>query len=312
MFTISAKGRTAEAGANACAKRPAFAVTAIVAGAVSVLGMTGSATAATVSAPVLPLGGTDRLSSGMTLRAASSCTIFSCLTSKNGMYEARLQSDGNLVIYQVTSTTKPVWSTRTNGYGTDVWLGNQGDGNLVLYNPNPTRAPRAIWASGSSGRGAADLVMQNDGNLVMYAGGRPTWASGSWSTSPPAPCNTVAPAFFASHYAIEQPYRPYQLNSTVIRGLGRVSSWSAVCGTWMRVTIQRKVCNWTGCNWLDRVSSRKVAVNQRGWTFATVSSNCAPGTNRYRIMTTTYQPTAGDGGPGIWKEQYSVAPEFTC
>jgi hypothetical protein len=225
------------------------------------------------------------------------------------MYEARLQSDGNFVIYKITSSVRPVWSTRTNGYGDGVWLANQGDGNLVLYAPNPTRA---IWASGSNGRGAADLVMQNDGNLVMYAGSQPTWASGTWSTQRPAACDPVAPIVLGSIYSVEAPFRPYQLNSTVIRGLGRVSSWSAACGSWLQVAIQRKVCNWTGCNWLDRVSSSKVAVNQRGWTFAAVSSNCAPGTNRYRIMTTTYQPTAGDGGPGIWKEQYSVAPEFTC
>jgi hypothetical protein len=261
------------------------------------------------SAPVLPAGGTDRVSNGMILHPASSCTVFSCITSPNGMYEAVLQSDGNLVIYKMTSSTTAVWSTRTNGFGSGVWLGSQGDGNLVLYAPNPTRA---IWATGTNGRGAADLVMQNDGNLVLYSGGNATWSSRTSSTQRPAWCDAAAPVLLGDIYNVETPYRPYQNGSTVIHGVGRVDSWSAACGSWLQVAIQRKVCNWTGCNWLDRVVSPKISVNQRGWTFASVTSNCAPGTNRYRIRTTVYQPTVGDGGTGVWTEQYSSEPEFSC
>jgi hypothetical protein len=267
------------------------------------------ATADVSSAPVLPLGGTDVLSSGMVLHPSNSCSVFSCLTSPNGMYEATLQTDGNFVIYKITSSTTPIWSTRTNGYGNSVWLGNQGDGNLVLYIPNPTRP---IWASGSNGRGAAYLQMQNDGNLVLYSAGHATWASGTSSSQRPTACNPAAPVLFGDIYNVETPYRPYQLDSTVIHGVGRVDSWSAACGSWLQVAIQRKVCNWTGCNWLDRVVSPKVPVNQRGWTFAAVASNCAAGTNRYRIRTTVYQPTVGDGGTGVWSEQYSTEPEFSC
>ena len=48
----------------------------------------------------------------------------------------------------------------------------QGDGNLVLYD----NQSRAYWSSGTAGRGTSNLVMQNDGNLVVYrAGGNPTW-----------------------------------------------------------------------------------------------------------------------------------------
>jgi len=267
------------------------------------------ATADVSSAPVLPFGGTDVLSSGLVLHPSTSCSVFSCLTSPNGMYEATLQSDGNFVIYKITSSTTPIWSTRTSGYGNGVWLGNQGDGNLVLYAPNPTRA---IWASGSNGRGAAYLQMQNDGNLVLYSAGHATWASGTSSSQQPAACDPAAPVFFGAIYSVETPYRPYQLDSTVIHGVGRVDSWSAVCGSWLQVAIQRKVCNWTGCSWLDRVVSPKVPVNQRGWTFVAITSNCAAGTNRYRIRTTVYQPTISDGGTGVWAEQYSTQPEFTC
>lgn len=83
-----------------------------------------------------------------------------------GTYEARLQRDGNFVIYLVSSAAQPIWATHTAGAGPNVWLGVQGDGNLVLYTPSPTRA---LWASES--REAADVVLQNDGNLVRYGPG---------------------------------------------------------------------------------------------------------------------------------------------
>ncbi len=54
----------------------------------------------------------------------------------------------------------------------------QGDGNLVLYGPNQ----RALWASNTYGspRGTY-LVMQGDGNLVLYRpDGRPVWSSGTY------------------------------------------------------------------------------------------------------------------------------------
>jgi hypothetical protein len=49
----------------------------------------------------------------------------------------------------------------------------QGDGNLVLYDGG-----RPIWASGTAGRMAGVCIMQGDGNLVIYTpGGHPGWAS---------------------------------------------------------------------------------------------------------------------------------------
>ena len=50
----------------------------------------------------------------------------------------------------------------------------QGDGNLVVYSPQ-----RAIWAS-STGGSSNKLIMQGDGNLVVYdTQGRATWNSGT-------------------------------------------------------------------------------------------------------------------------------------
>ena len=51
----------------------------------------------------------------------------------------------------------------------------QTDGNLVLYGPSG-----ALWSSQTNGTNATFAAMQVDGNLVVYtATGQPLWASGT-------------------------------------------------------------------------------------------------------------------------------------
>jgi hypothetical protein len=53
----------------------------------------------------------------------------------------------------------------------------QDDGNLVLYRVNGP----ALWASGTYGIAIQHAVMQYDGNLVLYDyAGRARWASGTY------------------------------------------------------------------------------------------------------------------------------------
>jgi peptidoglycan hydrolase-like protein with peptidoglycan-binding domain len=92
--------------------------------------------------------------------------------SCDGRFELKFQSDGNLVIYQGGSA---LWGSGTNGAGGDRVI-MQEDGNLVIYKSTG----QAVWASGTSGSSNhhANLAVQNDGNVVIYrTGGGVAWAS---------------------------------------------------------------------------------------------------------------------------------------
>jgi hypothetical protein len=105
---------------------------------------------------------------------------------------ATLQSDGNFVVY--TSANSALWSTGTyqrpqtiasgeqlpRGWWTQATytrLVMQTDGNLVLYRNSDGKA---LWASNTSGHPGAYATMQSDGNLVVYKpGGGALWATGT-------------------------------------------------------------------------------------------------------------------------------------
>ena len=57
----------------------------------------------------------------------------------------------------------------------------QNDGNLVLY-PLPSGSP--VWGSGTEGKAVEKAVMQEDGNFVLYSyDGKPVWGSGTEGTN---------------------------------------------------------------------------------------------------------------------------------
>src|SRR5256885_797881 len=95
------------------------------------------------------------------------------IATANGRASLIMQSDGNLVLYQVDAGSRtPLWSTGTDVPGSRVAM--RGDGNLALYEPSGA----CRWASGTDGNPGAWLTLQDDGNLVIYAGTGPAlWAS---------------------------------------------------------------------------------------------------------------------------------------
>ena len=142
---------------------------------------------ATVAQVTITVSGGDVTKCG-TLNTDQSLTSGQSLKSCNGIYTLTFQGDGNVVLYANGSSA--IWATGTNGM-TATLFAMQVDGNLVLYSRAPYEDTNAIWASGTtpstgkSGGGtygaAGKLVVQDDGNLVVYAlsNNAVLWASGT-------------------------------------------------------------------------------------------------------------------------------------
>jgi lysozyme len=105
-----------------------------------------------------------------TLTATGSLVAAQYLHTGSGHGQLLMQPDGNLVLRRDRVV---LWAAGTSGFpGTHLLL--QPDGNLVAY--DTSHHPR--WASGTSGTGRNNrLVVQNDGNLVLYGPTGPLWSS---------------------------------------------------------------------------------------------------------------------------------------
>lgn len=91
------------------------------------------------------------------------------LRSPDGRFALTQQTDGNLVL---RAPEGALWSSRTVGGRNQTFV--QTDGNVVIRSP----AGAALWSTGTDGAGSAvRLVVQSDGNLVLYAGNRAAWQS---------------------------------------------------------------------------------------------------------------------------------------
>jgi hypothetical protein len=143
------------------------------------------------------------------------------LVSANGGYVAKMQSDGNFVIYN-TATGAATWSTQTQKqdhtgwfFGAGSWsdppgarFAVQSDGNVVIYSAEG----KVRWSPNSYNSGANrafKLTMQDDGNLVLYdsqkgasnwnnpEGGPALWASSGGLQRRAADTSGTVPAFEA-------------------------------------------------------------------------------------------------------------------
>ena len=88
------------------------------------------------------------------IAGTSQSEIMTC----GGQYWLAMQTDGNLVLYQApmpsAPTATPLWASNTVGsFGDRVIM--QGDGNLVIYNP----AGNAVWSSGTAGHPGVRLAI---------------------------------------------------------------------------------------------------------------------------------------------------------
>ena len=101
------------------------------------------------------------------------------LKAANYHYYANMQDDGNFVLLASSHfhSKNAIWASKSHGKGKGPYrLVMQSDGNLVIYDSNN----KATWATGTDKKGAPGhkLIMQDDGNLVIYDGhNKPTWSS---------------------------------------------------------------------------------------------------------------------------------------
>jgi len=120
--------------------------------------------------------------------SAAGRALWSSGTARHPGAWLALQADGDVVVY---NSKGALWSTGSKQSGLVAgerlepgWylespsrlcrLVMQQDGNLVLY----SAGHQALWASGTRGTAGAWAVMQRDGNFVVYSrAGRPVWAS---------------------------------------------------------------------------------------------------------------------------------------
>lgn len=136
----------------------------------------------------------------LVLYTSNNVAVWSTSTSGGGASRLILEGDGDLVLY---SGSTPIWSSGTGSLkeetigshfftvGGAILPGQsinspdgryrlvlQGDGNLVLYSPI-----RAIWSTSTFGQ-MDKLRLQKDGNLVLYdLSNRPVWSSTSFGSS---------------------------------------------------------------------------------------------------------------------------------
>jgi hypothetical protein len=98
------------------------------------------------------------------------------ITSANGCYSLVLQGDLNLVLYRNTDGYVP-WAswTQGNAYNYSAKLVVQSDGNLVLYNGYGA----VPWMTNTPTGWGRQLIMQNDGNLVLYTDRVLVWQKGN-------------------------------------------------------------------------------------------------------------------------------------
>ena len=88
-----------------------------------------------------------------------------------------MQADGNLVIY---CREKAIWSTKTYDQSIKHMV-FQANGNIALMKNDKTVAFRSPATSGQGNK----LILQNDGNLVVYSSdGKSLWDTNTYAKCP--------------------------------------------------------------------------------------------------------------------------------
>lgn len=101
------------------------------------------------------------------------------IMSLNQQYFARIQEDGNFVVYKTNNflPSNAIWNSSTAGKGSPPYkLIMQKDGNLVIYD----KSNKAIWASNTckKGKNPCELCIFDSGKLgIVDSEGKTIWES---------------------------------------------------------------------------------------------------------------------------------------
>ncbi|MDA3851947.1 MAG: hypothetical protein PF447_11855 [Spirochaetaceae bacterium] len=105
------------------------------------------------------------------------------LVSENNRFTLVFQYDGNLVLYK--DQIIPIWSSNSYNKPVEGFI-FQADGNPSVYGGG-----QEFWSPYCPHQGGEKLVLQNDGNLVVYTQDlNPIWASGTSIPPSQVPKNT--------------------------------------------------------------------------------------------------------------------------
>lgn len=155
------------------------------------------------------------------------------LISDGGNNILTLQEDGNLVLYRSGSV---VWHSNT-------WLNlasyvvMQSDGNLVIYNP----FGNAIWYTSTQGNYGAVLKLQQDSNLVIYNNANQAiWNSGTWipATTQSSAYSTLKTGNLFRGQELVSPNKKYKLK---MQADGNLVLYSQNVAIWNSLTWAKPV-----------------------------------------------------------------------
>ena len=120
--------------------------------------------------------------SGDTCPRGATLHINERITSQNGRFTLDMQEDGNLVL--ICDGEQVNWASDTNNLNVKDGLVFQADdGNLLLLGPNG----EVHWSPNVYARGAQKLIIQDDGNLVLYTD-NPSVETWIWKTATDGKC----------------------------------------------------------------------------------------------------------------------------
>lgn len=153
-----------------------------------------------------------------------------------GRYRLEMQTDGNLVLYDVGTGDRrsALWSSGTSGRP-GAYAVMQSDGNFVVYRNDG----QPLWSTGTPGHPGAVLMVQSDDNLVIYAGvgAGVLWArrdhgsggfwSGVFDVIKAIPAIAVAPIWIPTAAIVDATASVVQGKAPTLGTTGDLIDWSA-------------------------------------------------------------------------------------